>query len=246
MITGASKGIGRELTLAFGQAGATVIAHYGHDREGAQSVLRQLRELAERPHSIASADLSSVAEIEAMFAEVRERYDRLDVLVNNAAITAWTEPLSITAEQWDRVLDTNLRGTFFCAREAARIMSAGSGGSIVNVSTNCAALGVKNLLAYATSKGAIESLTRQLAVELAPRGIRVNAFAPGPTNVERNLADDPDYARTWGSVVPMGRTAQPEEMGGTAVYLASDDSSFVTGQLIYVDGGWSAAGRMPA
>lgn len=245
LITGASKGIGSELALAFGRAGATVIAHYGQDREGAEAVLRRLAQISERPHSIAAANLSSVEQIETTFASVREQYGRLDGLVNNAAITAWTEVFSVTAEEWDRVLDTNLRGTFFCAREAARIMSDQGGGSIVNVSTNVAALGVKNLLAYAVSKGAIHALTRQLAVELAPKGIRVNAFAPGPTNVERNLADDPDYAKTWGSVVPMGRTADPGEMAGTAVYLASDDSSFVTGQLIYVDGGWSVAGHMP-
>ena len=116
----------------------------------------------------------------------------------------------------------------------------GRSGSIVNVSTNCAALGVKNLIAYATSKAAIHGMTRQLAVELAPHGIRVNTFAPGPTKVDRNLRDDPDYERQWGDVVPLGRTAKPEEMIGAAVFLASDAASYMTGQIIAVDGGMSA------
>ena len=119
------------------------------------------------------------------------------------------------------------------------------GGSIVNVTTNIAALGVKNLVAYATSKGGIHALTRQLAVELAPFKIRVNTFAPGPTQVERNLKDDPDYDRSWGRMVPLNRTAKPEEMVGPAVFLASEDSSYMTGQVFYVDGGWTVQGKIP-
>lgn len=118
-------------------------------------------------------------------------------------------------------------------------------GSVVNVSTNCAELAVKNLLAYATSKAGLHGMTKQLAIELAPYGIRVNTFAPGPTNVERNLADDPNYRKVWGSVVPLGRTAEPEEMIGPAIFLASQDSSYMTGQTFFVDGGWSVQGRIP-
>jgi len=120
-----------------------------------------------------------------------------------------------------------------------------TGGSIINISTNCAALGVKNLIAYATSKGGIHALTKQLAVELAPFGIRVNTFAPGPTLVDRNLRDDPDYDQTWGKMVPLGRAAKPEEMVGAALFLASDASSYMTGQVFYVDGGWTVAGKIP-
>jgi glucose 1-dehydrogenase len=115
----------------------------------------------------------------------------------------------------------------------------------VNVSTNCAALGVKNLVAYATSKAGLHGLTKQLAIELAPLGIRVNTFAPGPVNVDRNLRDDPNYRRVWGSVVPLGRTADAEEMIGPAVFLASAESSYVTGQVFYADGGWSVQGKIP-
>jgi NAD(P)-dependent dehydrogenase (short-subunit alcohol dehydrogenase family) len=104
---------------------------------------------------------------------------------------------------------------------------------------------MRNLAAYAASKGGINALTIQLAVELAPHGIRVNAFAPGATNVQRNLDDDPSYRETWAPLIPLGRVAEPEDMVGPAVFLASDESAHVTGQLFYVDGGWTAVGRFP-
>jgi NAD(P)-dependent dehydrogenase (short-subunit alcohol dehydrogenase family) len=180
-----------------------------------------------------------------MFAELRATFGRLDVLINNAAVTGWTSLFDVTEEKWDWVVGTNLKGTFFCSLEAARMMKDCGGGSIVNVSTNCAELGVKNLVAYASSKAGIHGLTRQLAVELAPCRIRVNTFAPGPTRVDRNLRDDPDYDRSWGSMTPMNRAATPEEMVGPAVFLASDDSSYMTGQVFFVDGGWTVQGKIP-
>jgi NAD(P)-dependent dehydrogenase (short-subunit alcohol dehydrogenase family) len=120
------------------------------------------------------------------------------------------------------------------------------GGKIVNVSTQCAELAVTNLVAYGTSKAGIHGLTKQLAIELAPLGIRVNTFAPGPVNVDRNLRDDPDYRDAWGAMIPLGRTAETGEMVGPAVFLASADSSYVTGQTFFVDGGWTVQGMVPA
>ena len=180
-----------------------------------------------------------------MFEVVHKEFRRLDVLVNNAGITGWTDLFEITEEKWDWVIGTNLKGTFFCSLEAARIMKAQGEGNIVNISTNCAALGVKHLVAYATSKAGIHGMTKQLAVELAPYKIRVNTFAPGPTNVDRNLRDDPDYRTTWGNMTPLKRTADAEEMIGPAIFLASQDSSYMTGQIFYVDGGWTVYGRVP-
>jgi glucose 1-dehydrogenase len=244
LVTGASTGIGRALATGMAAEGARVAVHYRGDRAGAEETI--VRTAHPERHVLVSADISSVGDIGSMFAELDERLDGIDVVVNNAGITGWTDLFEITEEQWDRVLDTNLRGSFFCALEAARRMREAGGGSIVNISTNIAALGARNLVAYAASKGGIHAMTIQLAVELAPYGIRVNTFAPGPTEVERNLRDDPDYRRTWGAVVPLGRTAHPDEMIGTAIFLASDDSSYMTGQTFYVDGGWSIAGRLPA
>jgi glucose 1-dehydrogenase len=243
LVTGASKGIGRALALAFAAAGARVGVHYGGDRAGAEATVAATEDPAR--HAVIGGDLTSVEAIRSAFAALDDALGPPDVLVNNAAITGWTDLFAVTEEQWDRVLDTNLKGTFFCSLEAARRMCERGGGSIVNVSSNVAALGVRNLAAYAASKGGVHALTTQLAIELAPHGIRVNTFAPGPTEVERNLRDDPGYAETWGAVVPLGRTARPEEMAGPALFLASDASSYVTGQTFYADGGWSAQGRLP-
>ena len=222
LITGAGSGIGRTLALGFAAEGALVRVN---DLEGVELAY----------------DVSDPAQVREMFA----RLDRLDVLVNCAGIPGWLNVLEPSEETWDRVIDTNLKGTFFCSTEAARLMRRSGGGSIVNVSTVVAARGMRNLSAYAASKGGINALTIQLAVELAPYGIRVNAFAPGATNVERNLADDPQYAEKWSPLVPLGRIAEPEDMVGPAVFLASDESAYVTGQLIYVDGGWTVVGKFP-
>lgn len=244
LVTGASKGIGRAIALGVAREGADVIVNYNTDYAGAASAAEKIREMGRRA-TVLRADIGQVSEIAAMFSKIREEFGRLDVLINNAGITGWTSLFEITEEKWDQVIDTNLKGTFFCSLEAARIMKENTGGSIVNVSTNCAAMAVKHLVAYACSKGGIHAMTRQLAVELAPFHIRVNTFAPGPTNVERNLLDDPTYRTTWGEMVPLKRTAEPEEMVGPAVFLASDDSSYMTGQVFYVDGGWTAYGRVP-
>jgi glucose 1-dehydrogenase len=246
LITGASKGIGRALAIGCAREGADVVVNYHTDREGAESTAAEVRALGRRAVPV-QADVGRVADIDAMFAAIRKDFPRLDVLINNAGLTGWSELFETTEEKWDLVLNTNLKGTFFCSLAAARWMrETGPGGAIVNVSTNCAALAVKNLVAYATSKAGLHGLTKQLAVELAPYGIRVNTFAPGPINVERNLRDDPGYRDVWGGVVPLGRTGEPEEMVGPAIFLASPDSSYVTGQVFYADGGWSVQGRIPA
>ena len=244
LVTGASKGIGRAIALGLAREGADVIVNYNTDEAGGFETEAMVKALGRRSAAV-RADIGRLADIRAMFEVIRLEFSRLDVLINNAGITGWTSLFEITEEKWDLVIDTNLKGTFFCSLEGARIMREGGGGSIVNVSTNCAQLGVRHLVAYATGKAGIHGMTKQLAVELAPYGIRVNTFAPGPTNVDRNLRDDPDYRTTWGSMTPMKRTADPEEMIGPAVFLASDDSSYMTGQTFYVDGGWTVYGRVP-
>ncbi len=237
LVTGAASGIGRVLALGLAAEGALV---HVNDLEEPAAVLAELP--AERRGLALACDVSDPAGIRDMFS----RLDRLDVLVNCAGIVGWTNVLEPSEETWNRVIDTNLKGTFFCSVEAARLMRGSGGGSIVNVSTVVAARGMKNMTPYAASKGGINALTIQLAVELAPDGIRVNSFAPGATNVERNLVDDPDYAEKWAPLIPLGRIAEPEDMVGPTVFFASDESAFVTGQLLYVDGGWTTAGNFPA
>jgi NAD(P)-dependent dehydrogenase (short-subunit alcohol dehydrogenase family) len=244
LVTGASKGIGRAVAIGAAAEGADVVVAYRGDERGAEATANGIREHG-REALIRSVDLAQVHEIAELVQAAVERFGRIDVLVNNAAVVGWSPALDVTEEIWDSVLDTNLKGTFFCAVEAAKRMRETGGGAIVNMSSNVAALGVVNLSCYAASKGGIHVLTRQLAVELAPHRIRVNTLAPGPTLVERNLADEPNYDEVWAEVVPLGRAAEPEEMVGPALFLASDESTYVTGQLLFADGGWSIAGRIP-
>src|SRR5437867_1556211 len=230
IVTGASKGIGRAIAIGCAREGARVAVNYATDKAGAAETAEQIKKLGCEAIAI-QADISRVEQIQSMFQQLIAKFGRVDVLINNAGITGWTPLFEITEEKWDAVINTNLKGTFFCSLAAARIMKERGGGGIINVSTNIAQLGVKFLVAYAASKGGIHALTKQLAIELAPYKIRVNTFAPGPTKVDRNLRDDPEYDKHWGAVVPLGRTADAEEMVGPAVFLASDDSSYMTGQI---------------
>ena len=236
LVTGAGRGIGRALALGLAAEGAVV---HVNDLAAPEETLAALPEAA-RGLALA-CDVSDTSAIRAMFA----RLDRLDALVNCAGVTGWIDLAEPNETIWDQVVDTNLKGTFFCSTEAARLMRAAGGGSIVNVSTVVAARALRNLSAYAASKGGINALTIQLAGELGGDGIRVNALAPGATNVERNLADDPQYVEHWAPLIPLGRVAEPEDMVGPAVFLASDQSAYVTGQVLYVDGGWTVAGKFP-
>jgi glucose 1-dehydrogenase len=245
LVTGASKGIGHTLALGCAREGADVIVNYHSDREGAEAAVAAIEAMGRRALAV-QADVGRVKQIDRMFARARKAFPRLDVLINNAGLTGWSELFATTEAKWDVVLDTNLKGTFFCSLAAARWMrETKTAGAIVNISTMCAERGMKNLAAYATSKAGINGLTTQLAVELAPSRIRVNTFSPGPIAIERNLKDDPKYREVWSEVVPLGRAGEVEEMIGPAIFLASDDSSYVTGQVFQADGGWTSAGVMP-
>ena len=235
LVTGAGRGIGRALALGFAAEGALV---HVNDLDAPDGTLAALPE--ERRGLALTYDVADVGAIREMFG----RLERLDVLVNAAGVTGWIDLADPNEETWDRVVDTNLKGTFFCSTEAAKLMRAG-GGSIVNVSTVVAARAIDNSAAYGASKGGINSLTIQLSAELAGDGIRVNAIAPGATNVARNLAEDPLYLEHWAPLIPLGRAAEPADMVGPAVFFASDDSAYVTGQVLYVDGGWTVAGAFP-
>ncbi len=256
LITGAGKGIGEAIAIGFAKEGADIIINELHGATYAEEVADRIRALG-RHAEVIYADISQVPEIRSMFAHIKNQYGRLDILVNNAGITGWSDFFETDEAIFDKVMNLNVRGTLFCSIEAAKIMRENPlfsentegvtlnrvGGSIINISTICAVLSVKNLICYSTSKGGIHAMSAQMAVELAPYNIRVNTFGPGAINTDRNLKEDPDYRTNWGSVVPMQRTGEPEEMIGPSVFLASDESSYVTGQLFYVDGGWSVQGK---
>lgn len=243
LITGAGKGIGAAIARGFAAEGATVLVNDIPEATYTDEVIQSILRDGGRAEAV-YADLSRVPEIRRIFATIREKYGRLDILVNNAGITGWSDFYETEEAIFDRVVQLNLKGTLFCTIEAAKIMRETGGGSIINISSVVTALSVKNLICYVATKGGIEAMTRQMAVELAPHRIRVNCFGPGPVNTERNLSEDPNYRENWGSVIPLQRSGEPEEMVGPALFLASDDASFVTGQMFYADGGWGVQGKI--
>jgi NAD(P)-dependent dehydrogenase (short-subunit alcohol dehydrogenase family) len=243
LVTGASKGIGQAIAIALAKDGASVAINYKTDGEGVEKT-RQVIELAGGNAVVLQADIGKPDEARNLVAEAAARLGGLDILVNNAARTRFGPLLQMTEEDWEDVVSTNLKGTFFATLEAVRLMRERASGSVINVSSCAASLMVPFHSVYSMTKGGIETLTRQLAVELAPR-VRVNCISPGPTSTERNQRYDPEYDRNWGRVIPMKRVALPEEMGAAAVFLASDRSAFITGQVLQVDGGWNLKGHTP-
>jgi 3-oxoacyl-[acyl-carrier protein] reductase len=234
LVTGGGRGIGREIALELARAGADVAVNYHDDPERAQATADEITTLGVRAMTV-GADVGEAAAVHHMVEEVRAAFGSLDVLVNNAGVQTWTPFLDVTESEWDLVIRTNLKGCFLCTQAAARAMSRG--GVVVNIGSGCNKVPFPGLVAYTASKGGIEMLTKVAAVELAPRRIRVNCVAPGAVEIERTRLEVDDYAGTWGAVTPLGRVGQPEDIARTVRFLASDDSAFITGQTIWVDGG---------
>jgi NAD(P)-dependent dehydrogenase (short-subunit alcohol dehydrogenase family) len=244
LVTGASKSIGQTLAIGLAAAGARVAVNYKNDQAGAQSTCKQIA-AAGGEADLLQADIGSKAEFEELVERVCQRFGRLDILVNNAARTRFGHVFEITEADFDDVVDTNLRGPFFGSAAAARKMIAqGGGGSIINISSCAAKVIIPHHSSYTMAKGGLEALTRQLAIELAPH-VRVNAIAPAPTSNERNRGYDPDYDRKWAAVMPARRVAYAEDYVGAAVFLASDDSALLTGQVLNMDSGWTLVAYTP-
>ena len=181
-------------------------------------------------------DVGSASDVREMISGVVSRLGGLDLLVNNAGIQTWKPFLEVSEREWDEVLNTNLKGCFLCSQTAALYMKDHGGGAIVNVGSGCNKLPFPNLVAYTASKGGIEMLTKVAAVELGRYGIRVNCIAPGAIEIERTRQENGDYGQLWGEITPLGRVGTPADVGRAVVFLASDESSFVSGQTIYIDG----------
>jgi 3-oxoacyl-[acyl-carrier protein] reductase len=241
LVTGASKGIGSGLAIALASEGALVAINYKTDEIGAQTTLSKIREQG-GDGRIFRADISRPEEFEEMIEATCKAFGGLDILVNNATRTRFAPFAELTKEDFEDVINTNLRGPFFGSAAAARKLLERGGGTIINISSCAARLMLPFHSAYAMAKGGLEALTRQLALELAPR-IRVNAIAPGPTATERNRGYDSEYNLKWEEVIPAGRVANIDDYAGICIFLASDDSAWVTGQIIGVDGGWTIKGH---
>jgi len=236
LVTGASKGVGRGIALRLAEMGWDVAVNYFGDENGARETAQQV-EASGRRCLLVQGDVGERADVDRMFAQVEEEFGGRDFLVNNAGRQTWAPLLELREEDFDRTLRTNLKGTFLCTQRAGRLMAPRRRGSIVNIGSASNKHPFPNLADYTASKGGIEQFTKVSAVELGAHGIRVNCVAPGAIEIERTREEAPDYAETWSVLTPMGRIGTPRDVAGMVVFLAEDESSFVTGQTIYVDGG---------
>jgi NAD(P)-dependent dehydrogenase (short-subunit alcohol dehydrogenase family) len=238
LVTGAQQGIGRATAVAFAAAGAEVAVNWLDDGEAAETVAGEIRACGRRAFLV-KADMARIDQVRTMIAAVERELGPIDVLVNNAGVFPRVAFLDMSESDWDYVLAINLKGACFCAQAAARAMAAaGRPGAIVNLSSGAAFRSSPRGVHYVASKGGIVSMTRAMALELAPYRIRVNAIAPGLTDTAQ-----PRYGSTEAEIaaaaraMPLGRMARPDEIARAAVFLASDDAGFITGQTIHVNGG---------
>lgn len=239
LITGASRGIGQALALAFAGAGAHVLAAARDEQRLAQ--LKQQIEASGGRCSLIRLDVSDAASRDAAFKRVDLLVEHLDVLINNAGVEHVTPSLEVDEAIWDSIVDVNLKGAFFCAQAAARRMTA-KGGSIINLCSLTSEVGVPGALPYGASKTGLVGMTRGLATEWAPLGIRVNGIGPGyfETDLTRPFYANPAWRAEMQKKVPLGRLGHLDDLAGAALFLASAASGYITGQVLYVDGGYLA------
>ena len=236
LVTGGARGIGKQIALELARAGCRVAVNYHIEPERATETVNELLALGIDALAV-HGDVGIAADVHAVIDQVIMRFGQLDILVNNAGTQTWTPFLDVTEDEWDLVIRTNLKGCFLCTQAAARQMKARRGGVVVNIGSGCNQVPFPGLVAYTASKGGIEMLTKVAAIELAPYRIRVNCVAPGAVEVERTRQELPDYAGTWGALTPLRRVGTPDDIAKAVLFLVSDDSAFMTGQTVFVDGG---------
>jgi len=241
LVTGSRRGIGRSIALALAQAGADVVVCDAVVDDGkAGGVAEEIKAMGRRSLSL-KVDVSKRSEVDAMVEATLASFPRIDILVNCAGV--WTPGqtlLDCTEETWDRVMEPNLKGTFFCCAAVGKVMVRQKGGNVINLSSQVGLNPGTAVGAYSISKAGVIMLTRQLALELAPHGIRVNVLAPGivKTDFTKGIWTDAATAHDMSLMIPMGRLAEPDEIAWPALFLASDASSYITGAVIDIDGGW--------
>lgn len=236
VVTGASRGIGRAVALELASRGAAVVINYNGSEEKAQEVKEEIERKGGHAE-LYQCSVSDFAACEQLFKAVTEKYGRIDILVNNAGITRDGLLMRMSEEDFDRVIDTNLKGTFNCMRFVSRQMMKQRGGRIINMSSVVGVSGNAGQTNYAASKAGVIGMTKSAARELAPRGITVNAIAPGfiATDMTEVLSDSVKEAAV--AQIPLGHFGRPEDIARTAAFLASDEAAYITGQVIQVDGG---------
>jgi NAD(P)-dependent dehydrogenase (short-subunit alcohol dehydrogenase family) len=239
LVTGAGIGIGQAVADELARQGAAVVLHYSRSAAGALKTAEEINARGGRATTV-QADLAKIGECQRLVDEAGSFLGGLDILVNNSGVTARAEFADVTPELFEETFAINFRAQFFCAQRALPLMEKRGGGAILNMASVHAWGGVPSYSVYAATKGAIVAFTRELAVELAPKGIRVNALGPGHIEVPRHV-NNPGYDRERAaSSIPWGRVGQPSDIASVVAFLVSDAAGYVTGQMFYADGGITA------
>ena len=236
LVTGASKGVGKGIALELARRGCSVAVNYHSDRAGADATVAEIAAMGRQAIAV-PGDVGQSSDVNRMFDEVLERFPRLDILVNNAGTQVWKSLLDLEEAEWDRVIDTNLKGCFLCTQRAARHMKEAGGGRIVNIGSGCNKAAFPHLVSYTASKGGIEMFTKVAALELGRYHIAVNCVAPGAIEIERTKQETGDYAATWSALTPLQRVGLPLDVARAVAFFAGEDGGFVTAQTLWVDGG---------
>ncbi|MDE6748025.1 MAG: 3-oxoacyl-[acyl-carrier-protein] reductase [Lachnospiraceae bacterium] len=236
IVTGAGRGIGREIALTLAKNGATVIVNYNGSKASADEVVEEITKNGGRAEAI-QCNVADFAESEALVKTVLDKYKRVDILVNNAGITKDNLIMRMSEEDYDAVLDTNLKGTFNMMRHLSRSFIKQRSGKIINITSVSGVLGNAGQANYSASKAGVIGLTKSVARELASRGINVNAVAPGfiDTDMTKNMTDD--AKKVVSEMIPMGKMGSAKDIADMVMFLASENSDYITGQVICVDGG---------
>ena len=240
LVTGGGRGIGRACCMTLARLGAKVIINYRRSRDSAERLAKDIVDEGGDGH-VYQADVSDSAAVDAMFQFIRQEYRRLDILVNNAGIIQDTLLLSMTLQDWTSVQTTNLTGAFLCTRHAVEMMLRQGGGKIVNIASASADVGGRGQTNYAASKGGLVAFSRAAAVELARKGIRVNAVLPGIIETDMSLPVRQRAASKLLERIPSRRFGRVDEVANLVAFLASDASEYIVGQAIAIDGGLSAS-----
>lgn len=236
LVTGASRGIGREIAQELALQGAKVIINYASNAKQADETVTSINEKGGEAFAV-QADISRVAEVERLFAAAMERYGQIDILVNNAGIMITKPIINVTEEDFDKMMAINVKGTYFACQQAAKHMN--QNGRIINFSTSVVGNMFPMYSVYAGTKGAVEQFTRQLAKEFGPKGITINAVAPGPVNTELfTVGKTKEQIETLSKMNAFGRLGETRDIASVVLFLASKDSEWITGQTIRINGGF--------